>query len=54
MQIIIRGGSYWLQDMSKNGTWVDNQPVYGEAPLHDGSLIAVGETVLRLDTEAPI
>jgi serine/threonine protein kinase len=54
MRITFRGGSYWLQDISKNGTWVDNQPVYGEAPLHDGSLIAIGENVLRLEVEAPI
>ena len=48
-QIVLRGGSYWLEDMSKNGTWVDNTRVYGEAPLLNGSVIAIGDNVLRLE-----
>jgi serine/threonine protein kinase len=47
--IIFRGGAHWLQDISKNGTWVDNQRVYGEAPLRTGSVIAIGSNVLRLE-----
>ncbi len=48
-QIVQRGGSYWLEDTSKNGTWVDNTRVYGEAPLVDGSTIVIGDNVLRLE-----
>ena len=46
---VLRGGSYWLQDTSKNGTWVDNTRVYGEAPLVHGSVIVIGDNVLRLE-----
>jgi serine/threonine protein kinase len=51
VNIIFRGDRYWLQDTSKNGTWVDNQPVYGELPLKPGSWITIGDNVLRLETE---
>ncbi|NIV39974.1 MAG: FHA domain-containing protein [Anaerolineae bacterium] len=48
-KVVLRGGSYWIEDMSKNGTWVDNTRVYGEAPLVDGSVIVIGDNVLRLE-----
>jgi serine/threonine protein kinase len=44
-----RGGDFWLMDMSKNGTLVDNQRVYGEVPLKPGSLVIIGDNVLRLE-----
>jgi pSer/pThr/pTyr-binding forkhead associated (FHA) protein len=47
--VVVRGGSYWIEDMSKNGTWVDNTRVYGEAPLVNGSVIVIGDNVLRLE-----
>ena len=47
--VVLRGGSYWLEDMSKNDTWVDNTRVYGEAPLVNGSVIVIGDNVLRLE-----
>ena len=47
--VVFRGGSYWLEDRSKNGTWVDNTRVYGEAPLVNGSTIVIGDNVLRLE-----
>ena len=47
--ILFRGGSYWLEDTSKNGTWVDNLRVYGEVPLKAGAVIAIGENALRLE-----
>jgi serine/threonine protein kinase len=47
--ILFRGGSYWLEDSSKNGTWVDNLRVYGEVPLKTGSIIVIGDNVLRLE-----
>jgi pSer/pThr/pTyr-binding forkhead associated (FHA) protein len=46
-----RGGSYWLEDMSKNGTWVDNQRAYGEVPLKTGSMIVIGDNVLKLEQD---
>jgi len=49
INIVYRGGSYWLQDLSKNGTWLDNQRVYGEAPLKTGSAILIGDCLLRLE-----
>jgi len=47
--IVFRGGSYWLQDTSKNGTWVDSARVYGEVPLQTGSIVVIGDSVLRLE-----
>ncbi|MFN2183405.1 MAG: protein kinase domain-containing protein [Anaerolineae bacterium] len=47
--IVFRGGSYWLEDVSRNGTWVDNTRVYGEAPLVHGSVVVIGDNVLRLE-----
>lgn len=48
--VFYRGGSYWLEDISKNGTWVDNQRVYGELPLTGRSVIVIGDIVLRLES----
>jgi serine/threonine protein kinase len=48
-QIRQRGGTYWLEDTSKNGTLVDGQRVYGEVPLKPGAEIIVGDNVLRLE-----
>lgn len=47
--IIFRGGTYWLQDTSKNGTWIDSQRVFEEVPLRTGTQIKIGESVLRLE-----
>lgn len=44
-----RSGSYWLEDTSKNGTWVDQVRVYGEVPLKPGAVIVIGENVLRFE-----
>jgi len=44
-----RSGSYWLEDTSKNGTWVDNVRVYGEVPLKSGAVVVIGENVLRFE-----
>ena len=47
--ILFRGDNHWLQDTSKNGTWVDNQRVYGEVPLQTSAMIVIGDSVLRLE-----
>ncbi len=44
-----RSGSYWLEDNSKNGTWIDNVRVYGEVPLRQGAIVVIGENVLRFE-----
>jgi len=49
VNVFCRGGTYWLEDLSKNGTWVDNQRVYGEVPLTSRSVVVIGDVVLRLE-----
>lgn len=51
--ITFRGDSYWLEDRSQNGTWVDNQRVFGEVPLRSGAIITIGDSVLHLETRGP-
>jgi pSer/pThr/pTyr-binding forkhead associated (FHA) protein len=48
-KIVFKGSGYWLEDLSKNGTWVDRQRVYGEIPLRAGSIITIGDNVLRME-----
>ncbi|MBN1659113.1 MAG: protein kinase [Anaerolineae bacterium] len=50
-RIVFRGNGFWLEDISQNGTWVDNQRVYGEIPLKSGCYIIISNNVLRLETE---
>jgi hypothetical protein len=47
--VFYRGGTYWIEDLSKNGTWVDNQRVYGEVPLTSHSVVVIGDVVLKLE-----
>jgi len=47
--ISYRGGSYWLEDRSKNGTWVNHVRVYGEVPVAHGYVIEIGDNILRLE-----
>jgi serine/threonine protein kinase len=49
MSIAPRGANFWLEDMSRNGTWVNGERVYGETLLKSGDEIAVGEQVLRVE-----
>lgn len=47
-QIIRRDEIYWLRDLaSKNGTWLDNEPVTAESPLADGAEIRIGPALFR-------
>ena len=48
-RISCRAGGYWLEDLSKNGTWVNGQRVYGEVPLPIGATIAIADNLLRLE-----
>ena len=43
-----RGSQLWLQDTSLNGTSINGQRVYGEALLHLGDKIEIGNSVLSM------
>jgi serine/threonine protein kinase len=44
-----RGGEFWLGDFSTNGTWVNEQRIFGEQLVSNGDRIRVGSNVLRLE-----
>jgi serine/threonine protein kinase len=44
-----RGGEFWLEDISVNGTWVNNARVRGEQMLSKGDCIRIANSVLRLE-----
>jgi serine/threonine protein kinase len=44
-----RGSEFWLEDISVNGTWVNNVRVRGEQMLSRGDCIRIGTSVLRLE-----
>ena len=47
-QIVFRNELYWLRDLkSKNGTYLDEVRLDGEARLDDGAEIRIGDTRLR-------
>jgi hypothetical protein len=47
-QIILAGNRYYVEDANTpGGTFVNEQPVAGRAPLKSGDLIRVGRNVLR-------
>jgi len=43
------GNQFWLEDLSRNGTWVNGQRIYGEIPLNAGDEICVGSQVMRVE-----
>ncbi len=47
LQVEWRGGGFWLQDLSVNGTWVNRTRVADAVLLQPGDLIAVGDSVLQ-------
>ena len=47
LQVEWREGKFWLQDLSVNGTWVNQARVVDAVALQSGDLIAVGESVLQ-------
>jgi pSer/pThr/pTyr-binding forkhead associated (FHA) protein len=45
-----RDGALWVEDLgSRNGTYVDDQPVHEPTHVAKGARIRVGETVLEVD-----
>lgn len=47
--VAMRGNQLCIQDISRNGTWVNGQRVYGEIALTTGDVIQVGQQVLQLE-----
>lgn len=48
-QIIIYGQTLWLEDLdSSNGTYLNNQRVFGRVPLQVGDELRLGGTLWRL------
>ena len=48
IQIEAREDGCWLQDLSANGTWINQKRVTDAVRLYPGDLIAVGESVLQV------
>jgi hypothetical protein len=47
-QIVLAGNRYYVEDANTpSGTFVNDQPVAGRAPLRSGDLIRVGRSLLR-------
>jgi len=43
-------GAYMLRDLaSTNGTWLNGKPVGDRAPLNNGDVVRVGDTLMRID-----
>ena len=54
-RIIVMGSEAHVEDLgSKNGTFVDGQPVVGTCPLRDGDEIRVGPVTLTFKVALPI
>lgn len=48
-RITQRGNQWWLEDRSRNGTWVNGERVFGETPVHTQDIISVGQHNLRIE-----
>jgi serine/threonine protein kinase/pSer/pThr/pTyr-binding forkhead associated (FHA) protein len=44
-----RGDDFWLEDLSVNGTWVNNARVKGEQMLSTGDCIRIADSILQLE-----
>ena len=44
----MRGNQLYLQDISRNGTWVNGQRIYGEMLIKTGDIIRIGEQTLQV------
>jgi serine/threonine protein kinase len=44
-----RGNEFWLEDVSTNGTWVNNHRMSSEQMVFAGDHIRIGKSVLRLE-----
>ncbi|NBD36937.1 MAG: protein kinase [Chloroflexi bacterium] len=48
-KIVQRGNQLWLEDQSRNGTWVNGERVFGEVPISAKDVISVGKHNLRIE-----
>jgi predicted component of type VI protein secretion system len=45
-----RGAEVWVEDLgSRNGTWVNGEPITGACPLHDGDQLELARLPFRVD-----
>ena len=44
-----RGGEFWLEDFSTNGTWVNERRIFGEQLVSNGDRFRIGSSILRLE-----
>jgi len=51
-KITQRGEQWWLEDQSRNGTWVNGERVFGETPIRAQDVISVGKHNLRIEMES--
>lgn len=49
LKIVQRGHQLWLEDRSRNGTWINGERVFGEAPVNAKDVISVGQHSLRIE-----
>jgi len=50
--ISYQGGQFWLEDISKNGTYRAGQRMHGEVLLRNGDVLLMGSTFLRFEAFA--
>lgn len=47
-----RDGAWWLADLgSRNGTWLNGERIDGEAEIHTGDLLVIGQVKLKLKAD---
>lgn len=47
-----RGDEFWLEDFSTNGTWINEQRIFGDQAVSNGDRVRIGQNVLRLEVDA--
>src|SRR5579859_6679141 len=53
-EVLRREGAIWVKDLgSKNGTFLNDAKLDGEATLRDGDRLRVGATVVAFEASAP-
>ena len=51
-QLVYDGGRYFLEDLnSRNGTFVNEQPISGKVPLNNGDRVRICDTTLTFQQQ---